>query len=236
MRNAHRRDNAVRNRKAVFIMRHLEISDPEMFKEADALYEYINKIYPCKHDLTRTELYKKTVEGENLPLIIVNNNAPPSINEATTSNNVQASATTTRSDVIPVLNIVNNNAPPSINEATTSNNVQASATTTRSDVIPVLNIPLIDVQIKIPQENQSSIESHETDPPVDDLFPLDFNNDETEMLMNTLMEDPDLRNFFNEIEVPNEEIRPMTVDEEIDMIIKEQIKKIDDEFNQLIGL
>ena len=194
MRNAHRRDNTVRNRKAVFIMKHLEISNPEMFKEAEALYEFINKIYPCKHDLTRTELYK------NQPLFIVNNNPPPSINEATTSNNVQA-----------------------------------AATKTRNDVTPVLNIPLIDVQIKIPQENQSSIESHETDPPVDDLFPLDFNNDETEMLMKTLMEDPDLRNFFNEIEVPNEEIRPMTVDEEIDMIIKEQIKKIDDEFNQLIG-
>ena len=208
MRNVRRRDNTVRNRKSVFIMKHLEISNPEMFKEAEALYEYINKIYPCKHDLTRTELYK------NQPLFIVNNNPP--INEATTSNNVQAAATTTR-------------------EATTSNNVQAAATTTRNDVTPVLNIPLIDVQIKIPQENQSSIESHETDPPVDDLLPLDFNNDETEMLMNTLMEDPDLRNFFNEIEVPNEEIRPMTMDEEIDMIIKEQIKKIDDEFNQLIG-
>ena len=194
MRNAHRRDNTVRNRKAVFIMKHLEISNPEMFKEADALYEYINKIYLCKHDLTRTELYK------NQPLFIVNNNPPPVINEATTSNNVQA-----------------------------------AATTTRNDVTPVLNIPLIDVQIKVPQENQSSIESHEIDPPVDDLFPHDFNNDETEMLMNTLMEDPDLRNFFNEIEVPNEEIRPMTMDEEIDMIIKEQIKKLDDEFNQLIG-
>ena len=67
-RNATRRDNSKRNRKAVFCLNHLKIIHPEIYEEAMELYEHINAIYPCNHDLTRTKLYRKTIEGGNVPL------------------------------------------------------------------------------------------------------------------------------------------------------------------------
>ena len=67
-RNATRRDNSKRNRKAVFCLNHLRITRPEIYEEAMELYEHINAIYPCKHDLTQTMLYRKTIEGGNVPL------------------------------------------------------------------------------------------------------------------------------------------------------------------------
>ena len=67
-RNATRRDNSKRNRKAVFCLNHLRITRPEIYEEAMELYEHVNAIYPCKHDLTQTVLYRKTIEGGNVPL------------------------------------------------------------------------------------------------------------------------------------------------------------------------
>ena len=206
-RNAHRRDNTTRNRKAVFCMKHLELTRPEIFKETVALYEFVNNIYPCKHDLTKTTLYEKTVKGENVSLFTVNNDVLTLTNTATVNNRVQTSTSTTTSHV---------------------------------DVIPVLNIPLIEAPVEVPQQNQGGIEiqqnrENERDSLVDDLFQNNLNGDEMESLMDELMKDPDLRNFFSEVEVPSNEIQPMTVDEEVDAIINEQIQRIDAEFKKLIG-
>ena len=193
-RNAHRRDNTMRNRKAVFCMKHLELTRPEIFKESVALFEFVNNIYPSKHDLTKTTLYEKTVKGENMSLFTANN------------------------DVL----------------------TSTSTTTSHVDVIPVLNIPLIEAPVEVPLQNQGGIEiqqnhENERDSLVDDLFQNNLNGDEMESLMDGLMKDPDLRNFFSEVEVSSNEIQPMTVDEEIDAIINEQIQKIDAEFKKLVG-
>ena len=193
-RNAHRRDNTMRNRKAVFCMKHLELTRPEIFKESVALFEFVNNIYPFKHDLTKTTLYEKTVKDENMSLFTANN------------------------DVL----------------------TSTSTTTSHVDVIPVLNIPLIEAPVEVPLQNQGGIEiqqnhENERDSLVDDLFQNNLNGDEMESLMDELMKDPDLRNFFSEVEVSSNEIQPMTVDEEVDAIINEQIQKIDAEFKKLVG-
>ena len=92
-RNATRRDNSKRNRKAVFCLNHLRITRPEIYEEAMALYEHVNAIYPCKHDLTQTVLYRKTIEGGNVPL---RTNIPTSI---------RTSARTSKREVTPSLKI-----------------------------------------------------------------------------------------------------------------------------------
>ena len=37
-----------------------ELRNPDVYKEASDLYEFLNSLYPNKHDLTRTEIYQQT--------------------------------------------------------------------------------------------------------------------------------------------------------------------------------
>ena len=67
-RNETRRNNTKVNRKAVFCLNHLQNTRPEIYKESVELYEYINAIYPNKHNLTKTILYQKTMQNRNVPL------------------------------------------------------------------------------------------------------------------------------------------------------------------------
>ena len=67
-RNETRRNASKLNRKAVFCLNHLRNTRPEMYKEATELYEYINTIYPNKHNLTKTMLYQKTIQNRNVAL------------------------------------------------------------------------------------------------------------------------------------------------------------------------
>ena len=208
-RNATRRDNTTRNRKAVFCLKHLELTKPEIFKEAIELYAFVNAIYPNKHDLTKTTLYQKTIKGENIGL-------------HTANHDVQVSASTATTD--------------------RTNNVE---------VVPILNIPLIEVPIEvpieIPQQNQQDVieipfnevsqQSHqdEIDSLMDDLLQNHLDVNEMESLMDDLMQDPDLRNFFNQVEVLSGESRPKTIEEEIESIINDEIQRMDTEFKALIG-
>ena len=61
---------------------------------------------------------------------------------------------------------------------------------------------------------------------------LDVN--EMESLMDDLMQDPDLRNFFNQVEVLSGESRTKTIEEEIESIINDEIQRMDTEFKVLI--
>ena len=195
----------MRNRKAVFCLKHLELTKPEIFKEAMGLYEFVNAIYPSKHDLTKTTLYQKTIKGENIAFHTVNHD-------------VQVSASTATAD-----------------------------RTSSVEVVPILNIPLIEAPIEIPQQNQQDVieipfnevsqQSHqdEIDSLMDDLLQNHLDVNEMESLMDDLMQDPDLRNFFNQVEVPSGELRPKTIEEEIESIINDEIQRMDTEFKALIG-
>ena len=203
-RNATRRDNTTRNRKAVFCLKHLELTKPEIFKEAIGLYEFVNAIYPNKHDLTKTTLYQKTIKGENIAF-------------HTANHDVQVSASTATAD-----------------------------RTISVEVVPVLNIPLIEAPVEIPQQNQQDVieipfnevsqQSHqgEIDSLMDDLLQNHLDVNEMESLMDDLMQDPDLRNFFNQVEVLSGESRPKTIEEEIESIINDEIQRMDTEFKALI--
>ena len=53
--------------------------------------------------------------------------------------------------------------------------------------------------------------------------------------MKDLQQDPDLRNFINEIAVVSDESGPKTLEEEIDSIIKTEFQRLDMELQDLIG-
>ena len=169
-RNATRRDNSKRNRKAVFCLNHLRITQPEIYGEAMKLYEYVNAIYPCKHDLTQTELYRKTIEGGNVPL-------------------------------------------------------RTSIRTNKREVIPRLEIPLVVMQdqVEVPRQNHQSV------------ITSTVSSEEIESVMKDLQQDPDLKNFFNEIDIVSDESGPKTLEEEIDSIINAEFQRLDMELQALIG-
>ena len=65
-RNETRRNLKKLSRKAIFCLDHLRITRPDMHKKASELYEYINSIYPHKHNLTKTALYQRTIQNINV--------------------------------------------------------------------------------------------------------------------------------------------------------------------------
>ena len=65
-RNETRRNLKKLSRKAIFCFQHIRITQPAVYKEATDLYEYLNALYPNKHDLTRTQIYQKSLESKTV--------------------------------------------------------------------------------------------------------------------------------------------------------------------------
>ena len=115
-RNATRRENCIRNRKAVFCLKHLKITKPEIYNEAVGLYEHVNSFYSTKRDLTRTTLYQKIINGEYVAL-------------RTDNYNVQAPTSTSTTTI----------------DRTASTSTATTARKSHTEVFPLLEIPFIEV-------------------------------------------------------------------------------------------
>ena len=207
-RNATRRENSIRNRKAVFCLKHLKITKSEIYNEAVGLYEHVNQIYPTKRDLTRTTLYQKIINGEYVTLRTDNYNVQTPTNTSTTTSDRTASTSTAIND-----------RTASTCTATIDRTASTSTTTTarksHTEVFPILEIPFIEV----PQQDHLD----------------DISCDEMEFLINDLQQDPALQMFFNEVDISSGESEPKTLEEEIDTIINAEFQKLDAELQPLSG-
>ena len=85
--NAARRKLKQAGRKAIFCMEHIKTTHPNIVKEASKVYDYLQELYPTKHDLTKTEIYRNCLK--NKPTV----------------SNVSQHATDKGSKLEPVLNI-----------------------------------------------------------------------------------------------------------------------------------
>ena len=65
-RNETRRKLKKLSRKAIFCLQHSRITQPDIFKEASELYEYLNTLYPHKHDLTKTAVYQRSIQNKSV--------------------------------------------------------------------------------------------------------------------------------------------------------------------------
>ena len=246
-RNATRRENTTRNRKAVFCLKHLEITNPEILNKTMEIFEFVNSIYPNKHDLTKTTLYRKTIENQKLDLRIGNHNVPISRSTATTD-------PTNNFEVIPVLNIPLIERPRSNHQADIE--IPFVEGLQQDIEIPFVEEPQQDIEIPFVEEPQQNLHDlpqdlHELPQDLHEL-PQDLHElsqdlqglsqdlrdvilcDELGSIMDELTQDPDLQDFFAEIEVPNDGSQAKTVEEEIDNIIKEEFRRMDAQFKTLV--
>ena len=212
-RNATRRENTTRNRKAVFCLKHLEITNPEILNKTMEIFEVVNSIYPNKRDLTKTTLYRKTIEKHNVRK----------------SGSTATTGPTNNFEVIPVLNIPLIETPQSNHQADIE--------------IPFVLEPQQDIEIPFVEEPQQNLHDlpqdlHELQQDLQGLS-QDIRDvtlcDELGSIMDELTQDPDLQDFFAEIEVPNDGSQAKTVEEEIDDIIKEEFRRMDAQFKTLVG-
>ena len=65
-RNETRRNLKKLSRKAIFCMQHLQNIRPDIYKQASGLYDYLNDLYPHKHNLTKTVVYQKSIQKTNV--------------------------------------------------------------------------------------------------------------------------------------------------------------------------
>ena len=57
--NESRRNFVKKGKEAIFCLEHIKGKYPAIAKEACEIYEYLNRLYPNKRKLTKTEVYKK---------------------------------------------------------------------------------------------------------------------------------------------------------------------------------
>ena len=171
-RNEARRNLKKRSRKAIFCLDHLQITHPDIHKEAIDLYDFINQIYPHKHNLTKTALYQKTIQNTKVKRQAINHAALPK-------------------------------------------------NTSRSrQVQPRLEIPLMPSATTRDQPEEAAQQITVTD-------------QEIQSIIADLQQEPDLKSFFNEMEVCGSEVRAKTLEEEIDAIIQAEFQSLRAEFQDL---
>ena len=62
--NEARRKLKKAGKKAIFCMQYVQTKQPKLLEDATKLYDYLIELYPGKHDLTKTAIYKKCMENQ----------------------------------------------------------------------------------------------------------------------------------------------------------------------------
>ena len=191
-RNESRKNFLKDGKKALFCMAHINTLYPEIFKEVSDLYESLKYLYPSKRNLMKTELYIKQY-------------AP---GQNTTMQHLD----------MQNFDLQHTDEPTTVQNTYTESETQSESTKpkTRRDVEPSLKIQLIEnPQVPIVNEDQT-----------EKLL------QETYELISELQQDPELQCFFSTIQDETtsnitltslgEESGSMTIDQEIDQIIREE--------------
>ena len=63
--NEARRKLKKAGKKAIFCMQYVETKQPRLLEDATKLYDFLIELYPGKHDLTKTAIYKKCMENQD---------------------------------------------------------------------------------------------------------------------------------------------------------------------------
>ena len=104
--NAARRKLKQAGRKAIFCMEHIKTTHPDIVKEASKVYDYLQELYPTKHDLLKTEIYRNCLKNKPTANKVSQHatDQGSKLEQALTSN-VSQHATDQGNKLEPVLNI-----------------------------------------------------------------------------------------------------------------------------------
>ena len=211
--NEARRSFVKHGKKAMFCIEHIKAKHPDIVKEASDIYEYLVYLYPSKRNLMKTEVYLK----QYTPV------------QNTVVQHTAVQNTAVQNTVVQHTAVQNTAVQNTVVQHTAVQNTAMQNTavrdTTRRVVEPLIEIPLIKTPLR-----------------VEDIIPQVpiVNEDQTEKLLqetydmiSELQEDPDLKYFFNHEPANNivlsslgEESGPMTIDQEIDQIIREEFGQL----------
>ena len=216
-RNENRRLQKIRGRKGVFFMRHIENTQPETYKDVSELYDYLNGIYPNKHNLVKTQLYKECIRSKK-------------VKEQTFKYTTPACTSTRQVKTKPV-------AP-------------ACTSTRQIEINPVLRIPLMSATTTTGESSQTTTTTPE---PIDITdTELSIADQEINILINELRQDPDLEYFFQDdpkgdammrsldlgvtIQKVEKEVGPESTECEIDRIIREEFEALGTDLPDLCNI
>ena len=115
--NIARRRLGKAGKKAIFSTCYVKTIQPELIEEASKIYDFLIELYPRKHDLTKTDIYKQCMKNEAVKKSILRASAVP--------RNTSGVA-----ELQPVLNIPLMQIPPA------SPQLPDQATSTTSEEMP----------------------------------------------------------------------------------------------------
>ena len=216
-RNENRRIQKKRGRKGVFFMRHIENTQPETYKDVSELYDYLNGIYPNKHNLVKTQLYKKCIDDKKVKeqTFKYTASACTSTRQVETNSAAPACTTTRHIEINPVLRI-----PLMSATATTGESSQNTTTTPQPVDISDMELSIAD------QEINTLINELRQDPDLEYFFQDDPKGD-------AMVRSLDLGATIQKVE---EEVGPEATECEIDRIIREEFEALGTDLPDLCNI
>ena len=209
-KNRWRRAEAVRIREQRIITGYVEIKYPDIYKEAAGFYNLLNKKYPSKNDLRKTnefELLKMDIPGEITKKYYKRRKEYPSIKKsvAVESHNPRDNMQL----IIPLMEHPTTSTEPSGQEPPVETPVESQdiAKAAGSQVEPADIVETVEmIQDTIIEEAEIIIDgTNSFQPTLNDEIP----NKIIEEIMDGLSQDPDLQSFFADIDIDIEEISPL---------------------------
>ena len=216
-RNENRRLQKIRGRKGVFFMRHIENTQPETYKDVSELYDYLNGIYPNKHNLVKTQLYKKCIDDKKVKEQTFKYTTPActSTRQVKTKPVAPACTITRQIEINPVLRIP-------LMSATTTTGESSQTTTTTPEPIDIT-----DTELSIAdQEINNLINELRQDPDLEYFFQDDPKGD-------AMVRSLDLGATILKVE---EEVGPEATECEIDRIIREEFEALGTDLPDLCNI
>ena len=230
-RNENRRLQKIRGRKGVFFMRHIENTQPETYKDVSELYDYLHGIYPNKHNLVKTQLYKKCIDDRKVKeqTFKYTASACTSTRQVETNPAAPACTTTRHIEINPVLRIP-------LMSATTTTAESSQTTTTTPEPVNISNIELSIVD----QEINTLINELRQDPDLEYFFQDDPKGD---VMARSLGPDLDVFTPMQKsldlgatILKAEEEVGPEATECEIDRIIREEFEVLGTDLPDLCNI
>ena len=190
--NELRRQSRGKARKAVFITDYIEVKYPEIFKEAEGLFNLLDTRYEDKHDLRKTnefQCFKQIIEGKS------------SKNGKELYFDLETATVSVRKLESLTVETATCESPPGQTAMECESLPPETAT---KQLEPILEIPLIPEQrareATITSQTIQIVTEQEIPPVSIDDIPTDMIDE----IMSQLRQDPDLKSLFDDIQFQSE--------------------------------
>ena len=194
-------------KKAIFCIKHIEHTHPNLVKETYKIYDYLYKLYPGKRNLAKTDIYLKEIVGKKI------NNLEPVLTIPLIQTRQSTSSTQTQRPTAQIKNVydeVKMYAWPSNTSTTETQRPTSTSTQTQQST----SVSTTEIPILTDEETTTLVRELQSDPDLKYFFSDEALNQVT-------------------VSAEPEGVDPISAEEEIDRIIQQEFEALGNDLFEL---